>query len=290
MAFLPPIAQISAADVCNWQVEREDKRRLIEKTSQEIEQLDRKLQAAGILFPELFTKQAALASGVDMGSDSVGSWPELILYALSRADKGMTQSQILKIGKQTPLADRVSNSPNGLYAAVRRMEARGEIIKRGDILYLPSQAEAIEASDSPAFRRALPPPKGLPAAIIDLLSDGKARQPKEIFETLARENPEVGEKVRRNPQYGYNTISRLVAREQIAKAGPKGYYTLPGMTEGSERRSSEPSLDLGPVGRGEGFPPTAPEGSTPSGSTPIRREDATGTRSLSLVHSSPRSG
>jgi hypothetical protein len=44
-------------------------------------------------------------------------------------------------------------------------------------------------------------------------------------------------------------------------------WVLANKAEGSDAPTSEPSDKSGPVGRERGYPPSAPEGSTPSGST-----------------------
>ncbi|MGN6536786.1 MAG: hypothetical protein ACTHKQ_13800 [Mesorhizobium sp.] len=64
-------------------------------------------------------------------------------------------------------------------------------------------------------------------------------------------------------------LSKMKNEGLIAHDGEK--WVLPKKQEGSEAQTSEPSFELGPdTGRERGFPPSAPEGSIPSGSTASR--------------------
>lgn len=60
-------------------------------------------------------------------------------------------------------------------------------------------------------------------------------------------------------------LQKMKADGIIAHDGEK--WVLPQNQEGSDAPTSEPSNGSGPVGRERGYPPSAPEGSIPSGST-----------------------
>lgn len=230
MTNLPPSISLSAADVQAWRDECVQIEGRIEQLSEKLQGLKQKIAAAEILLPQT-------ANGVpDTGTESIKNWIDLVLFALGKADGGRTQRYILEFGKNTPLADRIKRTPNGLYNAVSRLVGRGQVVRHGDLFYLPQLWAAIEAGDAADNpESSLSTTKTMAEAIFDVLSDGKPREPKAIFASIQDEG--VAEKLRRNPQYGYTVLGRLSATGQIEKSD--GHYSL--VTGGDEEEERLPT-------------------------------------------------
>ena len=198
----------------------------IAQLSAKIQELKQKIAAAEFLLP-------AMAPGAQTaGADSIKNWTDLVLFALEKADGGRTQRYMLEFGQNTPMADRIKRSPNGLYNAVSRLLGRREIVRHGDLFYLPQAWEAIQAGDIVDNPEPFPQSaKTTKEAIFDLLADGTPRSPKEIFDAIT--NEDVAARLRRNPQYGYTLLGRMYALKQLEKRD--GLYTIPDGDSGDEK-------------------------------------------------------
>ncbi|WP_306025827.1 hypothetical protein [Oceaniradius stylonematis] len=99
-----------------------------------------------------------------------------------------------------------------------------------------------------------------------LSADGMGHTPAEIADLLTRNGRETTN----------TTVSSILSR--LRKDGQAenrdGRWFLPN-GGGEDSAEAEPKQDQGPVGRERGYPPSAPEGSSPSGSTPSHQERAT---------------
>jgi hypothetical protein len=74
-----------------------------------------------------------------------------------------------------------------------------------------------------------------------------------------------------DPDYIRTVLWRLAQRGILMNKD--GRYWRPKKDEAPDAEASEASNSMGPVGREGGYPPSTPEGSIPSGSTPVQAAD-----------------
>ncbi len=134
---------------------------------------------------------------------------------------------ILEQSKETPLAQRASANPNGLYNAITRLIARGDIIRDNDLLYLPLLWHAIKAGQTEDVREAGTGVPGLRNSVLELMADGKWRAARDVFSELP---DSAGKQAKKNPQYGYTVLSRLAKGGELERRN--GMYRIPGSKDG----------------------------------------------------------
>lgn len=108
------------------------------------------------------------------------------------------------------------------------------------------------------------------ATIVEVVPYGKARglAPKDVWYKLNA----AGE-TEMSADYVRTTLWRLAKKGELGSADGVYWRETEQEIEASDDHSPEASNGTGPVGRENGFPPTPPEGSTPSGSTPVQSPD-----------------
>lgn len=230
-------------DYLSWRRERQANSAQIADLQSKNDDLDRKIAAAEVLFPMLPAfKQISYG---DEGPAEVSTWRGLVLYALSKEGAGITQARILDLGKATALADRVRRSPNGLYVAMKKLEASGEVVRDGARFFLREVWEAIQRGE---IEDRHVPDEGPQGVVIDLLADGKARTPGQIAEAL-KANPRTSAQATKNVNYSYNLLRRMLAHEKIKKLSDGRYA--------SAEKENEPPAEL-PLGGSDASGVAAP--------------------------------
>lgn len=213
------VGSISVQDFLNWQRERDVASKQVAALEAKIATIERKIEAALVLFPKL--EGAGLPHRIQPAEASeVSTWRELVYYALSQSNSGLTQRDMLEIGLSTPMAERVKQTPAGLYMAVRKLEQRSQLVRRGNYFYLPDVWEAVERGE---LEEASTGSEGPQDVVLSALADGKPRQPREIAQAL-KDNPRTSGQVQKNPNYTYPLLARMTASGKLLKH-PDGTYT-----------------------------------------------------------------
>jgi hypothetical protein len=120
-----------------------------------------------------------------------------------------------------PAKERLERNPNGIYNALKRMVEDGHIVRVGERVYTVGLFNALkqagkleEEDDDEQF--------SIAEAILGIVARGEVLTAAQIIRKL-RENPIALDKMRRNPQYSYAAMSRLVSKGQLIKDGPHSY-------------------------------------------------------------------
>jgi len=240
---------LPAADVHRWLAERA-------RLEEQIREINDRLAAVGKLFPSFDLSAFATAQVTQQQASTIEItertlWTDFVTFALSKANGGRTQRWMLEQGKGTRLAERIERSPNGLYNAVARMLGRGDLIREGDLFYLPALWNAIksgatadipdEGEEEPTFA----------SVVMGLMADGKPRVAGQVIAHL-HTHPVTSDSVKRNANYAYTVLNRLVKQKHLQKLGSE--YALPqeadephnGISVGGSRASEglHPSLNF----------------------------------------------
>ncbi|RWO77593.1 hypothetical protein [Mesorhizobium sp.] len=129
-----------------------------------------------------------------------------------------------------------------------------------DVLGDPDAAKATAVSSGAG-------PSPINNAIIDAISQGNTT-PATIFDFIT-EHRQID-----TSKASVSTRLSKMKHEGLIDNDGQG-WALVGKAEGSGAETPEPSnTELGPVGRERGYPPSAPEGSIPSGSTVVQNLQA----------------
>lgn len=216
------IMRVSISDFRSWQRERAEALAKSAEMQEKAAFLERKMEAAKVLFPDLCTISEPAIERVMGDPAQVKTWADLIRYALAHATGGITQADMLEVGRKIEgVADRIQRNPNGLYITVKNLERRGQIVRQGLRFYLPATWQAIvqgEMEDK-VPEGAADEPQGI---VLAFLADGKPRLPREVASVLSA-HPRTAASVKKNVNYVYNLLRRMCGLEKLKKL-PDGTY------------------------------------------------------------------
>jgi hypothetical protein len=116
-----PALHLTIDEVAKWRRTLANNAAQIERLVAENQTLEARLEAVRTLAPNLFEGGVGDV-GHKLAPDSLATWPELVFYALARANGGRSQAYMIEVGRSTSMAAKIENNPNGLYNAVQRME------------------------------------------------------------------------------------------------------------------------------------------------------------------------
>jgi hypothetical protein len=119
--------------------------------------------------------------------------------------------------------DQRSEGDKGFYHAIRRLAARGEIVKAG-LWCLSKEYADSHRGEIPRLKNDTYSgrPSPLADAIKEFLEKNQGVRGAEVIAYLETHD-EFGESIRRNATGGYNVLSRLRKRGEIVKEGDKYY-------------------------------------------------------------------
>lgn len=147
------------------------------------------------------------------------------------------------------------NERETIVAGIERMQAELKDAKTA-LRSIDDAISQLTGVPSPALRPEGPTLKDLILAQLDFERD---QTPLEIASALTASGRDTS-----NTSVS-SILSRLKVDGLVEKTG-EGWKKVRN-AKGSDVSASEPFEELGPVGRERGYPPSAPEGSSPSGST-----------------------
>lgn len=161
------------------------------------------------------------------------TWIGELARVLNSSDRGLSHKEVLAILKATPLGDSVSVGEKGFYNAVSRLEARGQLIKSGGLLYAKKLVEEMEARGEhlpdvtmETRRRA----GGTATMIIEVLKLHPSGLDGNELRKQVAAMPGVPSSLSKHTHYIYNVLAPLIGQGVVAK-GNDGLYRLGNASE-----------------------------------------------------------
>ncbi len=242
-----PIGSVRA-----WKSRVAEAREEIEQLEREIAEMEAKLAAIAQLFPSIDLDHIASQPDID-------TWPGMVLWLIKDEDRGREPRELLDKARQMPeFADRLGTSnPTGFYNAISRLAERGEIMRRGTLIYSRDLWDAIDAGEVEdrahnAMQKAGPQMREY---ILQKMRGRGFLAPKVISDLICDEK-EIADRLARNPQYLYTLLGRMVGKKELVKRdstyalaneaeAPNGGAVGASKTEGVAASSSDTSSLFG---------------------------------------------
>jgi hypothetical protein len=183
-----------------------------------------------------------IAAGASTARTDENSFSGLMKRTVEAAHEGITTKELRESVTDPAFLAKMNRSPNIFYSAINRLERREEIVRRGKLLISPANLRLIIAKYGEDWQGFAEDEFG-PAEIVLQFAEkcGGAALPLQFIAEMKR-HPGLAEKINRNPQYGYNILSRLVRQEKLVRDGKR--YALPRKeNESPQGASDEGSLD-----------------------------------------------
>jgi hypothetical protein len=210
---------LTTEQVILWRDERAEVVEQIAGLEAKLALLDRKLEAVALLLPDI--AKLLLRDPSDPFEKPVHerAWTDIVLALINDERGGRTARWFREAALNDPLlAERHEASPTGMHNALSRLAARGELEKRGNLYYLPSTLESIEAGELEAEED-----EGETHSIAGLLNEIVARHPRGITAgevvAEARKHPALAAKAVGSTAFVYSFLSRETFRGRLIKDG-----------------------------------------------------------------------
>lgn len=204
---------IPIGSVRSWKMRVVQARAEIEELEREIADTEAKLAAISHLFPDIDLEHIASQPDAD-------TWPGMVLYLAEDEDRGREPRELLDKAREMPeFADKTSvANPTGFYNAISRLAERGDIKRRGTLVYSKKLWKAIEAGEVEdvawkAAERAAPP---IREYILEKMRGRGFIAPK-VIGVLISDEQEIADRLARNPQYLYTLLGRMVRKKELVK-------------------------------------------------------------------------
>ncbi|MEA1834665.1 hypothetical protein U8607_21460 [Methylobacterium durans] len=200
----------------------------IERLQTQIQDIDRWLEAVALIAPDDFLADVLPPNPSSKeNADRASVWRQAVEDALGVAERGMLPRDLaayIRDHGSVEAREKINRNPNGLYNMLARMLDEGLAAKVGDKFYSPALLSKLTESGEINEDAYSDSATGTKAIFIKAFEHHGMMSPKSLMEIL-RSDPEVGPKLKANPQYGYSTLARLVRQGLLIKEG--SIYKLP---------------------------------------------------------------
>ncbi|GJD84334.1 hypothetical protein HPGCJGGD_2210 [Methylobacterium haplocladii] len=237
---------LTREEILRRRVERDEIAAEIGRLQSKLEQEDRWFEAISLILPAQFKATLfSIMPASDGGEATRSVWRRAIEPVISAATRGLLPKEIaqgIRDGDNEEVKERLARNPNGLYAALERMEDDGQVVRHADKVYSAALYDALSQSgdlDDDADESGL---TGVGLFIAKFILENGPIRPKTLMEAL-RNNDEFVERVTKNPQYGYSALSRLVRQGRLVKDG--ALYAVPSQKNGPSGVSPPNGPDAG---------------------------------------------
>jgi hypothetical protein len=175
----------------------------------------------------LDAQSPSVAQEARLAGERPSAWRDAIREVLERADTGLPIRKIAEELSKGPMAARLKQNPNGIYTACARMVAHDQLVKHGELLFLPQVFVRLSEAGQIPFDDPHDSLSGTAKLIVEIIEDvGRPCPPGEIISCL-REDEDIARRMMRNPGYAYQLLSKMVARGHLVRSD--GTYRLPHM-------------------------------------------------------------
>jgi hypothetical protein len=237
------VALLTIEDVRRWLVEHVSIQREIARLEDEMELIERKLDAAKLfvapeLLSEVFGQFAPKAEPSPMPKER---WTDLLRGLLEEANRGLTHSELKELVRATPFGAKLGGQDKSYHSALGKLKARGLIWQHGPRFYSHAAFKAAQEKiasgelddDEPVARNKRSP---LQEEFLKIIRESRVAMTSGEIIAEARKLPEMAERIDKNPTQAYNILSRLVQRGDVKKTGR--LFSLPETNEAADDKSS----------------------------------------------------
>lgn len=169
--------------------------------------------------------------GVKLDDGTRVTWMGEVARILSEIN-GPVNYEILRSKiAEGPLSEKLRQTDKGLYGAVMKLQAKGDLIKDAGFLFSPSAYERfkskVEAGTESVFLPPAPVNRKAPLAdtVREIIGNHKEGVDGGGIISALMGNPSFADSIKRNRTGAYNVLSRLLSRGEIAKRG-KLYFLV----------------------------------------------------------------
>lgn len=156
------------------------------------------------------------------------TWVSEVSRVLDKADTGLTHAEVREELRSSEIDAKAVKGDKGFYMAIANLHQRGDLVKKGGLLYSAAVAHRIlrEGGELPDVVFESNRRKGGSAAIIiDVLYEHpkglNSAELKEIVATVA----EAPRSLREHSQYIYNILASTIGAGDVVKVGDKYFLT-----------------------------------------------------------------
>lgn len=216
---MPPETDVllTIGDVRRWIEERK-------KIEARLDELNRLIAAIELILPPEVL--AGVARDEKSGEPSKIDLPSWIRSFLIAANEIVAYRDLMIAAERSEFGDRVRRNANSVYNTVSRMVDRGEIKRQGKALIATDVYDRLMTKGVDPFagyeeEEAAP---DIVKKIIAGRSVGNEMSTSDMTQAI-RAHHTLGQKIQRNPQYGYTVLARMVKRGQLGR-NDAGYYEV----------------------------------------------------------------
>jgi hypothetical protein len=235
-----PALTITIDDIRQWLADRARLDAEIADRQTQRNKITTRIEAVAELVDDKTREAIFEAAGVEAAPADENSFVATIRRLIDEEREGVNLKDLREAIAATPLRERLERSPNTFYNGVKRLEARNEVVKRGKLLFTPQNLRLIIATHGEDWEGFDADGEIAPNDVVLKFAEkcGGSALPQQFIAELSR-FPTIAEKIKRNPQYAYNVLSRLVRKDKLVREGKR--YALP-------RKENEPPSGSSPQG------------------------------------------
>lgn len=225
---------LTTEQVERWRAEYAETEGKIKALHESLERQAKRLAAVATLIGEKAESEELFKKAYDSlpEPEPTITWREAILGVLVEAGKGLEPHEITRALKKTDFKDRVTGNPNGLYNTITRMAAKGDLLRKGKLVYASDVLDRMiknGADISTVGKTAYEvQPDSTASLIVKVLNENpQGLRGARILEKLKQEE-NAPKSVFNHSSFLYTILGKLVARNVIVKRG-KVFKTRPQM-------------------------------------------------------------